>query len=184
MLKPLRQYRKDILSKEGFLKFESQALSKNKLTSPAMRELRNERKIMLRSAKSQFVKDVKKKPLKKGQDPVALFYRRWNEKIHNLYDMQKWYNNNGKPNPFARLREIVDARDRTQLNWRELYTGLAIRAKKVRVIPGEYKKRAGQTRKYTVTVTYEIAAGSQKEAEEMAKKQAGNIKRIKISEID
>ena len=55
---------------------------------------------------------------------------------------------------------------------------------KARVTPGEYKKRAEATRKYTVTVTYEIAAGSQKEAEQQAKRQVRNIKKIKVSEVD
>jgi len=35
-----------------------------------------------------------------------------------------------------------------------------------------------------VTMIYEIAASSQKEAEEQAKRQVRNIKKIKVSEID
>jgi hypothetical protein len=183
MTRPLRQHRKDILSKEGFLPFEQQALSKNRLESPAMKELRKERRLMLRVARKQFVKEVKAKPLKKGQDPITTFKRRWHEQIRNLYDLQRWHDLDGRINPYARLREIADARNRTQPDWRELYTGIAIPRKK-RAAPGEYKKRAEATRKYTVTVTYEIAAGSQKEAEQQAKRQVRNIKKIKVSEVD
>ena len=183
MTRPLRQHRKDILSKEGFLPFEQQALSKNRIESPAMKELRKERRAMLRAAKKQYVKEVKAKPLKKGQDPIATFWRKWNGQIRNLYDVQRWYDLDGRINPYSRLREIADARNRTQPDWRELYTGITI-PRKSRATPGEYKKRAEATRKYTVTVTYEIAAGSQKEAEQQAKRQVRNIKKIKVSEVD
>lgn len=182
MARPLRQHRKDILSKEGFLPFEQQALSRNRIESPAMKELRKERRAMLRVSRKQFTKEIKAKPLKKGQDPMTAFWRKWNSQIRNLYDVQRWHDLDGRINPYARLREIADARNRTQPDWRELYTGIAIR--KPRATPGEYKRRAEATRKYTVTVTYEIAAGSQKEAEQQAKRQVRNIKKIKVSEVD
>ena len=66
MTRPLRQHRKDILSKEGFLPFEQQALSKNRLESPAMKELRKKRRQRLRKARSIFAREIKNKPLKKG----------------------------------------------------------------------------------------------------------------------
>ena len=179
MLKPLRQHRKEILEREGFLPAEAKALSRNKLGSPAMKELRRERKIMLRHAQSIYVKEVKKKPLKKGIDPVAYFYRQWSSKIKNLYAVNKWIDNNGKLNYFARLREISDAFKYQHPDFRTPQP-----KKKDRVTPGEYQKRAEKTRKYTVTVTYEIAAGSQKEAEQQAMRQVKNVKRIKVSEID
>lgn len=178
-MKPLRQHRKDILSKEGFLPFETQTLSKNKLGSPAMRELRNERKIMLRHAKKLYVKEVKQKPLKKGQDPVATFYRRWSAQIKNLYDVQQWYDRDGRLNPYARLREIADAFKYKHPDFKTPQP-----KRKAKVTPGEYRKRAEKTRTYTVTVTYEVAAGSEKEAEEQTRRKLKNIQKIKVSDID
>jgi len=179
MTRPLKQHRKDILSKEGFLPFEQQALSKNRLESPAMKELRKERRQRLRKARSIFAREIKNKPLKKGQDPATTFWRRWNEQIRNYYYLQKWYDLDGRINPYARLREIADTFEFTNPDYRT-----PLRKMKARVTPGEYKKRAEATRKYTVTVTYEIAAGSQKEAEQQAKRQVRNIKKIKVSEVD
>ena len=179
MTRPLRQHRKDILSKEGFLPFEQQALSKNRLESPAMKELRKERRAMLRAAKKQYVKEVKAKPLKKGQDPIATFWRKWNGQIRNLYDVQRWYDLDGRINPYSRLREIGDVFKFRHPDYRTPQPKT-----KSRATPGEYKRRAEATRKYTVTVTYEIAAGSQKEAEQQAKRQVRNIKKIKVPEVD
>ena len=183
MQKPLKKKRYDKLSREGFLPFEARALSRNRLSAPGMKELRAERRLMLKQARRPFVEEFKKKPARKGVDPVALFYRQWKAKIMNLYSAAKWIDNNGKWNPFARLREITDIMNLKQPDYRELYTGMTV-PRKTRATPGEYRRRAEATRKYTVTVTYEIAAGSQKEAEEQAKRQVHNIKKLKVSEID
>ncbi len=179
MQRPLKKKRYDKLSREGFLPFEARALSRNRLSAPGMKELRAERRMMLKQAKRQFVEEFKKKPTRKGVDPVALFYRQWKAKIMNLYSAAKWIDNSGKWNPYARLREIGDIFKYTHPDFRT-----PLKKTKSRVTPGEYQRRAEKTRKYTITVTYEIAAGSQKEAEEQAKRQVHNIKRLKVSEVD
>ncbi len=95
MFRPLRQHRKEKLEQDGFLPYEADALSRNRITYPAMRKLRNERRALYRN----YVKECKAhrtKPSVKG----------WKSVVVDLYEQMQWFDKNGRPNPFARLKEI------------------------------------------------------------------------------
>ena len=179
MLKPLRQHRKDKLITEGFLKFEAQVLSKNRLDAPAMKELRKQRRTLLRADMAKFKKEIKGKALRKGQTPATIFRKIWTSRIDGIYATKKWYDIDGDKNPYVQLREIVDAFKFQHPDFRTPQP-----KRKSKMTPGEYKKRAGSSRKYVVTMTYEVMANSEEEAKAMAKQKTPNIKKINASEID
>lgn len=179
MLKPLRQHRKDKLITEGFLKFEAQVLSKNRLDAPAMKELRKQRRTMLRSDMSKFKKEIKGKALRKGQTPATIFRKVWISKVDGIYATKKWYDVDGDKNAYIQLREIVDAFKFQHPDFRTPQP-----KRRAKMAQGEYKKRAGSSRKYVVTMTYEVMASSEEEAKAMAKQKTPNIRRINASEVD
>lgn len=114
---------------------------------------------------------------------MALFYRLWSQKIKNLYVTENWFDNDGNRNPFAKLRDIVDDIRKGRPDYKLLYTGLASRKPEAKT-ETEYKKRSNVTRKYTITLTYEVEAKSEKEAEDMARTRIKNIKKLRVSDVD
>jgi hypothetical protein len=96
MFRPRRQHRKERLLSDGFLPYEANELSRNRITSPAMRQLRNERRAQYRN----YIKECK-------QHKIRPTKHDWKDVVADQYEQLNWFDSEGRPNPFARLNEIV-----------------------------------------------------------------------------
>jgi len=97
MFKYRRQHRKEKLEQEGFLPYEAAALSRNRITSPAMHKLRKERRALYRNYTKEC-RAHKVKPSVKG----------WKGVVGSLYEEMNWFDKQGRVNPFERLRELSE----------------------------------------------------------------------------
>lgn len=115
---PLMERRRKQLYADGFLKWESIALSRNSINSPSMIELRKER----RKVQDIFILAEGARQLSGKR--YRTYSKEYDKHIHDMYVKYNWMDANGKPNPFARLREIADRNIDLNPDWREQYTGL------------------------------------------------------------
>ena len=181
--RPQRQARKERLLKEGFLPFEAHALSRNKLSQPAMLELRAERKQWLKAHVKQDRAEIRRQ-LRRGETKLhgretigSRIEKDWRNKMMSMYQSSNWVDNYGILNPFARLREISDAFKLRRPDYRTP-------VKKTRVSHKTTTADYEKAKTFTVMVTYEVKARTQQEAERMAKRKTKKAKSIKVSDFD
>ncbi len=171
----LKTGRRNTLIKDGFTKWEAQKLSRNSITSPAMMELRKERRAIM----YDFIMEHSAREL--SGHKVKKFSTDYTAYIYDLYKKANWFTNTGERNPFGRLREIADRMHIQVPNWRELYTGLSSSRRKSRLAKGEYKNRATKTRSKKIEQDEKSAAQHQAAVEQ---KKAYKRLRLKLSEVD
>jgi ribosomal protein S27AE len=125
-----KSIRNERLRSEGFLPFEAQALSRNKIGSKLMKNLRRERI----TDWAEYWETAK--------NPS---YTGWTRKILKMYDdniennKPYWKTKRGKRNPFARLREIEDEKKKADYTKQH-------KSKKIKVTTQTFKAAAKKTK--------------------------------------
>lgn len=172
----LKETRRNTLVKEGFTKWEARALSRNGIKTPAMQQLRKERRELF----NDFILELSARELS-GQK-VPKFSVAYNRYIYKMYETERWYTLDGQRNPFARLREISDRNKMIDpQNWREAYTGISMSRRNKRATKGQYAIIADKTRNKgnSNKITQDEKTIGQSKA-----KQAEKKARLKLSEVD